>query len=211
MKRFISLCLATTIWLVASQTSKDNEIQKDYYQSYNYEQIGNYDEAIKVLVPLYNQYKNGYTLNLRLGWLFFKSKRYKDSLDYYQKASIISPNSIAPRLGIIRIYLKTQSYKKVESASQQLLKIDYYNYYANLYIVKALIAQKKYDTALFVVRKMLVLYPTSVRYLEELAKIYKATSNKNLYQIYKDILILDPNNITVSNMKKQSNVQNLNL
>ncbi len=202
MKRGLLLSIVASLWLAAAPVSQTDTIQKHYYQSYHYEQLGKYDEAIKVLAPLYKKYANGYTLNLRLGWLFFQSKKYKDSLAYYQKASIVNPYAINPRLGMIRIYLQTEAYKKAESASQELLKIDYYNYYANLYIVKALMAQKKYNVALTVVRKMLSLYPTSVPYLEVLAQIYKATGNKYFKQVCHDILVLDPNNTMVCNLKK---------
>ena len=202
MKRGLLLSVVASLWLAAAPVSQTDTIQKHYYQSYHYEQLGKYDEAIKVLAPLYKKYANGYTLNLRLGWLFFQSKKYKDSLAYYQKASIVNPYAINPRLGMIRIYLQTEAYKKAESASQELLKIDYYNYYANLYIVKALMAQKKYNVALTVVRKMLSLYPASVPYLEVLAQIYKATGNKYFKQVCHDILVLDPNNTMVCNLKK---------
>ena len=202
MKRGLLLSIVASLWLAAAPVSQTDTIQKHYYQSYHYEQLGKYDEAIKVLAPLYKKYANGYTLNLRLGWLFFQSKKYKDSLAYYQKASIINPYAINPRLGMIRIYLQTEAYKKAESASQELLKIDYYNYYANHYIVKALMAQKKYNVALTIVRKMLSLYPASVPYLEVLAQIYKATGNKYFKQVCHDILVLDPNNTMVCNLKK---------
>ena len=42
-------------------------IKDVYLKSYNYEYMGQYDEAIKVLTPLYEKYTNGYTLNLRFG------------------------------------------------------------------------------------------------------------------------------------------------
>ena len=61
------------------------DIKKAYYDSYNYEKMGDYKDAIKVLIPIYNKYPNGYTLNLRLGWLFYLSKKYQNALDHYKK------------------------------------------------------------------------------------------------------------------------------
>ena len=81
--------------------------------------------------------------------------------------------------------------------SYELLKIDYYNYYANLYVVQALIAQNKLAIATKIIRKMLALYPTDVVYLEQLAVIYKSTNDKYLQKLYEDILVLDPNNVLV--------------
>jgi len=184
----------------ASDEFKD--IKNGYFKSYDYEQMQKYNEAIKVLAPLYKKYPKGYTLNLRYGWLFYLNKNYNDSIKYYKKASLINSYALDPKLGLIRVYLDTYSYKKAESTAYELLKVDYYNYYANLYAIKALIAQKKYKIATSIIKKMLALYPTDIAYLEELAIAYKKTSNKYLEKLYEDILILDPNNVLVrTNLK----------
>jgi tetratricopeptide (TPR) repeat protein len=120
----------------------DTNIKNDYLQSYNYEKMGKYKEAIKVLTPLYNKYPKGYTLNLRFGWLFYLNKNYNDAIKYYKKALLVSPYSLDLRLGLTRIYLDTQSFEKALEKAYEILKIDYYNYYANIYAIQALIAQK---------------------------------------------------------------------
>ncbi len=183
-------------------SSDFNDIKLQYFKSYDYEQMGKYSEAIKVLTPLYNKYPNGYTLNLRFGWLFYLNKNYNDSIKYYQHATILSPYSLDPRLGLIRVYLDTSSFQKAQTVAYELLKIDYYNYYANIYAIQSLIAQKKYDIATTITNKMLALYPTDIAFLELLAVIYKATNSQYLNTLYEDILILDPNNILV-----RSNIQ----
>ena len=189
--------------LASLMSSSDFEnIKTQYFKSYDYEQMGKYNEAIKVLSPLYKKYSKGYTLNLRFGWLFYLDKKYNDAIKYYTKASLLNTYALNPKLGLIRIYLDTENYKKAETMSHELLKIDYYNHYANLYINKALIAQKKYDAALKNIRKMLIVYPTKVAFLEQLAIVYKATKSKYLKQVYEDILILDPNNVLVRSSVK---------
>ncbi|MCK5294200.1 MAG: hypothetical protein KAJ49_06065 [Arcobacteraceae bacterium] len=171
------------------------DVKSSYFKSYNYEQMGKYSEAIKVLTPLINKYPKGYTLNLRFGWLFYLNKNYNNSIKYYKKASLLIPYSLDPRLGLIRVYLDTYSFEKAQTVSYELLKIDYYNYYANIYAIQSLLAQKKYDIATEITNKMLSLYPTDISFLELLAVIYKDTNNKYLYKLYEDILILDPNNV----------------
>ena len=180
--------------LFGSDTQK---IEESYFKSYDYEKMGRYEEAIKVLVPIYKKYPKGYTLNLRLGWLFYLDKKYNDAIKYYKKASILNTYALDPRIGLIRIHLDRYDYEKAEHISYEVMKIDYYNFYANLYAIKALILQKKYDIALKITRKMLALYPTNISYLEQLAIIYKQTNSKYLKQLYDDILTLDPNNVLV--------------
>jgi len=137
----IILFLLLNISLLFS-SAEFEDIKSQYFKSYDYEQMQKYGEAIKVLSPLYKKYPKGYTLNLRFGWLFYLDKKYNDSIKYYKNASLINPYALDPRLGLIRVYLDTGSFKKAELVSYELLKIDYYNYYANLYVIKALIAQK---------------------------------------------------------------------
>ena len=199
MLRSLLVLLFVSHTLFGSQTNQD-VIQKAYMNSYNYEQMGNYKDAIKALAPVYKHYPNGYTLNLRYGWLFYLKHNYADAQKYYQKASTLKPYAISPRLGLANIYLTTASYDKVQTIATEILKTDYYNYYANLYFIKALIAQQKYTIAQQILLKMLTLYPTDVAFLEQLARIYKATSSPYFKQLCKDILILDPNNVLVRSL-----------
>jgi len=160
--------------------------------------MGKYKEAIKVLAPLYKKYPKGYTLNLRLGWLFYLDKKYSNAIKYYKKASITAPSSLEPRLALTNLKLLLEQNEEALTLAYGILKIDYYNFYGNLYAINSLIAQKKYETAKLITNKMLALYPTSVIFLEKLATIYKKTKNKHLKDIYKSIEILDPNNILVN-------------
>lgn len=199
MKKIILILLSTTLLFSAQKTKS---VDKYYFKSYDYEQMGKYKEAIKVISPLYKKYPKGYTLNLRLGWLFYLDKKYANAIKYYKRASLINMYALDPKLGMISVYLVTQKYNDAEMVAQELLKTDFYNYYANLYMVQSLIAQEKYKVATEVINKMLALYPTDVKYLEQLAIVYKITKNSYLPTLYENILILDPNNILVRSAKK---------
>ena len=200
MKYILIMILSISLHLGASEKFEDIKIQ--YFKSYDYELLGKYNEAIKVLSPLYKKYPKGYTLNLRFGWLFYKSKKYADAIIYYKKASLINGYALDPRLGLIRVYLDIHSFEDAQNVASELLKIDYYNYYANIYMIQALNAQKKYEVSLKIINKMLALYPTDISYLELLAVVYKQTKSLRLEKLYENILILDPNNVYVhSNLK----------
>ncbi len=189
MKKII-LILSAILSLFAS------DIKNAYYKSYNYEKMGDYKDAIKVLIPVYNKYPKGYTLNLRLGWLFYLSKKYQNALTHYKKASLIAPYSIEAKLGIMKTYLAAGDYNNALKIGDVILKTDYYNYYGNYYEIMALISKKQYDTALSLTNKMLSLYPASVMFLVELGKIYYVKDKKKANTIFENVLILDPNNIT---------------
>jgi len=174
-----------------------DEIQKAYLNSYNYEKIADYKDAIKVLIPIYKKYPKGYTLNLRLGYLFYMNKKYENAIKYYKQASLSLPYSFEPKLGMMRVYLTTGEYDKVIQIGYSLMKINYYDYYVNLYTLQALVYKKNYKDALTIANKMLTIYPTNITYLVNLAKIYEITNPKYAKEIYtKSILILDPNNVS---------------
>jgi len=75
-------------------TMSDTEIRDAYYKSYSYEKTQNYADAIKVITPVITAYPQGYTVNLRLGWLYYLGGNYANSKTYYQAAMKIAPASI---------------------------------------------------------------------------------------------------------------------
>jgi len=63
--------------------------------------------------------------------------------------------------------------------------------------------QKKYDLAEKVSKKMLYIYPTDINFLTELGIIeYLKGSKKEAIKIFKNILILDPENSTAKKYVK---------
>ena len=187
------LIIFFTVFLFAFS---NKEIRNIYYKSYNYEKMGDYKDAIQVLIPLYNRYPHSYTLNLRLGWLFYVNKKYNNSIKHYQKASLVLPYSLEPKLGLIKDYLAMQNYKGALKIGNLILREDYYNYYGNYYEILALKEIKDYKSALSVTNKMLTLYPISVLFLNSLGEIYYLEGKKDLAKkVFKDVLTLDPNNI----------------
>jgi len=194
-KLVISLFFTGSLFIYAGE--EHTNIQKRYEQSYRHEQIGKLDDAIKILIPLYQKYPKGYTLNLRLGWLFFLKRNYMNAIQYYKKASLIKPYAIEPKLGLVRVYLAINDYQKSQTLINEILRTDFYNYYGNLYAIEALIGEKKYNIALEITRKMLTLYPTDITFLEMLARIYKETNSSYLNEVYQDILTLDPHNTLI--------------
>jgi len=180
------------------------DIQKIYLNSYNYEKMGDYKDAIKVLVPLYQKYPNGYTINLRLGWLFYLNKKYLNSIKHYQKASMLSPYSIETKLGLMKNYLGLEDYKKALNEGNIILKSDYYNFYGNYYEAVALKNMKDYKSTLSIANKMLSLYPTSILFLNLLGEVYYLEGKKELAKkIFKNVLILDPNNLLAKSYLKK--------
>ncbi len=179
------------------------EIKKAYESSYRYEAVQNYEKAIHSLMPVYNEYPNGYTVNLRLGWLYYLWGKYRNSLEHYRKAMEVLPYSVEAKLGYMLPLMAQGKFSEVEKVAYQILQMDYYNYYANLRLAYALRMQKKYKLALEVCNKMLAVYPTDVSFLVELALAHIGLGNKDKAKlILGDVLILDPDNATAKELLK---------
>ncbi|WP_457641203.1 tetratricopeptide repeat protein [Persephonella sp.] len=172
------------------------DIKNSYYHSYQYEKSGSFEDAIKSLIPVYNKYPDGYTVNLRLGWLYYLNKKYANSIYHYEKAVKVAPYSIEAKLGYTLPLLAQSRYADVEKVCYQILNTDFYNYFGNLRLSFVLRMQKKYDLAEKVINKMLVIYPTDVNFLLELGLLRFSTGKKeDAKRVFNDILILDPENV----------------
>lgn len=180
------------------------QIKECYIKSYSYEKEGNYKKAIEVLTPVYNNYPNGYTVNLRLGWLYYLWGKYANSEFHYKKALKVVPTSVEAMLGLSLPYMAEKSWSKVESLMYRLLRVDFYNYYGNLRLSLALRKEGKYSIAASVDRKMLSLYPSDVNFLLELAlNLYNQGKKAYAYSIFRDILILAPDNKVANDYVKK--------
>jgi len=193
-----------TFFLSLSFSLSYEEIKSAYQRSYIYEKVGDYTNAIKALMPVYNAYPNGYTVNLRLGWLFYLLKKYNNSEFHYRKAIKAIPTSIEAKLGLTLPLTAEEKWKETEEVIYQILKTDYYNYYGNLRLCYVLEKEKKYPLMQAVSLKMLAIYPTSVPYLTYLAKSYFYTGKmEKAKKLFKEILILDPENVEAKEFLKR--------
>ena len=175
----------------------DAEIREAYYKSYNYEKIQNYNDAINTLMPVYNEFPNTYTVNLRLGWLYYLSTNYANAISHYDRSIKISPYSLEAKLGRLLPLLAQHRYGEVEKEAFQILNVDYYNYYGNLRLAYALRMQQKFDVAVKITQKMLAIYPIDVQFLTEFAlgKIGLGETDEAM-AVFSNILVLDPENVT---------------
>jgi tetratricopeptide (TPR) repeat protein len=194
MLRYLFILLLFTAPLFALS---DAEIKEAYYKSYNYEKIADYRDAIKSLSPVVKEYPKGYTVNLRLGWLYYLNENYADALKHYEVAMQTAPYSAEAKLGHLLPLLAQQKYEQVESEAYQILELDYNSYYGNLRLSIALRWQGKLDLAAKVDIKMLTLYPTDVNFLTELGLVRFYQGDKEAAgKIFTDVQILDPENET---------------
>jgi len=174
-----------------------DEITTCYNKSYEYEQQQLYTNAIKALKPVYVNYPNTYTVNYRLGWLYYLNRNYANALEHLNKASVIIPQSIETLQIQIYVYQAKADWETVEMLSAQWLKKDYYNISGNYWYSVSLKMQGKYSLAIKISNKMLSLQPTSSVFLQELGEnLYLSDHIEESKTVFNNLLIIYPGNST---------------
>ena len=203
----LALFLLFSLLFISFCHSKDysNKILQQYRESYKYERITNFVDAVRVLLPIYKEYPDAYLINMRLGWLSYRMNKFRDAESYYKKAEFKMPGSIELKNKIIQVCLAREEWGKSEIKCNSVLTSDYYNYFTNLYLVQAYLAQKKYVEAEKIDRKMLYIYPADVSFLTNLGLVLNYQNKKaEALSVFQYIRILDPENLIAGNFVKNS-------
>jgi tetratricopeptide (TPR) repeat protein len=82
-----------------AQSVAYNTTVKAFQDSYLNEATGDLQAALQDLKKVYD--KDGYELNLRLGWLSYSAGQFTESYSYYNRAVELKPFAIEPRFGLI--------------------------------------------------------------------------------------------------------------
>ena len=172
-------------------------IKSCYYQSYQHELQKRYKNAIADLKPVYLNYPNTYTINYRLGWLYYLNQNYANAIEHLNQATAIAPQSLETIKIMIYIYCAQDNWVEVETLSVQLLKQDYYSNVGNYWYAVALKMQGKYSLAIKIANKMLAIQPTSETFLQELGEnLFLSNYVDDSLSILDNMLILYPQNKT---------------
>jgi tetratricopeptide (TPR) repeat protein len=189
--------VAAALPLRGLRAQQQPDIAAAYHQSFEYERAQRYQDAVRALAPVYEAYPNGYTVNLRMGWLFYLNGNYNNAVAHYEVAGTAAPAALEPKLGRLLPLLAQARWSDAEALAYQVVSVDHFNYYGNLRLVIALRMQKKLDAAHQVAQKMVRVYPTDLYYLVELALLHDARGEGDeARRLFGEILILDPQNET---------------
>jgi tetratricopeptide (TPR) repeat protein len=151
-KIIVSLPLLLFAFVLKSQQSSELAFSK----SYSFEYETQYAKAISALTDLH---EDSYQVDLRLGWLYYISKDYVKSEQWYKKAIALEPTSIEARFGLVLPQSATANWNSVLTTYLDVVKLDPNNSIANYRIASIFYARKDYLNAKAYVAKVLKLYP----------------------------------------------------
>lgn len=152
--------------------------------SYVQENAGDYRAAVNTLKAVYDD--SSYELNLRLGWVSFKSGDFKESEAYYRKAISLRPYGIEARLGLVYPLSSMGNWTHVNAVYDEILAIDANNSIANYRYGLLAYGKEDYIKADRLFSKVVNLYPFDYDSLIMLAwtrfKLGKTLEAKALFQ-----------------------------
>lgn len=152
MKHVIILALVICCFSIKAQQTSESAFAK----SYSFEYETQYAKAITSLTELHVE---SYQINLRLGWLYYLSKDYIKSEQYYRKAVASEPASIEARFGLVLPLSTLGNWNNVLSVYLEITKLDANNSIANYRLASIYYTHKDYANATQYVSKVLKLYP----------------------------------------------------
>ncbi|MBK7133792.1 MAG: tetratricopeptide repeat protein [Bacteroidales bacterium] len=135
----------------------DSRIQAAFASSYKSEQGGNYVQGVSEIKSVYQA--DNYSINARLGWLYFLAKQYTESVNYYEKAIKLKPYAIEVRFGLIKALDALASWDRVKEQYEAILRIDPMNTTSLYWLGVLLYNRKDFDNAGRNFEKIVNLYP----------------------------------------------------
>ena len=116
-------------------------------KSYKLEAAGKYRAALSNLEKMAKKDVGNYFYQLRTGWLAYLSGQMSKSQKYYQKAILLAPRAIEPRIGQLLPLIALGKYKQAQSVAKAILRRDTKNYTARSRMAYALFLSGQYKQA----------------------------------------------------------------
>jgi len=159
MEHLKKIMLVAVFAMLVNGVKSQNQIaiQNAFSKSYESEQAKKYAQAINDLKPIYKA--DSYFVNIRMGWLYYMSKQYSESIKYYNTAIALKPYAIEARFGCVKPLSAIESWNNVKAHYLQILKIDPQNTVANYWLGVIYYNRKDYSNALKNFEKVVNLYP----------------------------------------------------
>ena len=140
--KHIILILAVLVNLsVFSQSDTITAFSESYTNETNQE----YQKAIDSMLGVYTA--DSYSINFRLGWLYYLNGDLNKSKTYYQNAINLNKNSIEARLGLVYPVYAMQNTNEVIQIYKDILLLDTHNSTANYRLASIYYARKNWIEA----------------------------------------------------------------
>lgn len=165
MKTITRIVIALLIAVSVANADAQITQQKSFQKSYALEKAKDYGSAITVLKEVYD--KSSYEINLRLGWLYYKTEDYNESVTYYQAAANLQPQALEAKNGLT-YPLSLLDIEKLMELYKKILEVDPMDMNANYQLGYYYYNKSNLPQAKIYFEKVIALYPSGYdQYLRE--------------------------------------------
>lgn len=168
----------------------------EYFEtSFNHETRGNYEEGLNAVLRILRIDHRNYTAMLRAGWLAYLKGDYKNSVGYYQKAVLLEPKAVEPKLGLMLPLMASKEWDAAGDVASKILKFDEKNYLANSRLAYIFFSQGRYGEAEKQYQKVISWYPADIDMKIGLGwTLLRMDNKKEAAGIFRDVLTVRKNN-----------------
>lgn len=169
----------------------DAKIITAFTNSYALETKGDFAKAVDIMKGVYDE--KSYEINLRLGWLYYSSGLFSESMTYYQKSMSLLPYSEEAKFGLVYPAAALGKWELVEATYKQILDVNPQNTTAGYKLGLIYYGRKNYDAALKLFKKVVDLYPFSYDALIMLAWTnFQLGKLREAKVLFNKVLMLSP-------------------
>lgn len=175
--------------------SSTNLFSNDLLNSYSFEYQRKYNEALALTVKLGTENPKEYFYQLRAGWLSLLNGDFTKSIEYYRKAQVLEPNSIEPKIGILKAQIALGQAKQIETSCRTILRQDPKNYFARTNLAYYLYSQGNFKESTVVYAEILQDFPTDVEMGLGLGwSKLKEGEKSSARAVFQKVLVISPEN-----------------
>lgn len=163
--------------------------QEPWAESYRFESQGDYASAILAIEPIIEGDPEHEFAVLRMAWLKYLLGDYNAAARDYERALEINDESLEARLGLTLPLLAQRRWREAAAASQEVLALAPWNYYAHIRLMVAEEGQRQWQTLARHALSVASRYPGDATVLVYLARAEARQGNLDSARaVYRQIL-----------------------
>lgn len=188
-----SSVVGIALFCLANTALAQDEPWSDSYQS---EAQGDYASAILAIAPIIERDPEHELAVLRTAWLKYLLGDYNAAIRDYDRALELNGQSLEARLGLTLPLLAQRRWREAAAASQEVLALAPWNYYAHIRLMVAEEGQRQWQTLARHARSVAARYPGDATVLVYLARAQARQGDLDASQAaYRQVLERVPGHI----------------
>lgn len=184
---YLQVILISYLLIFSFSISAKESSNKKIVESYRFEQNKNYKLAIQRMLQVSEK---KYFYNLRLGWLFYLSKQYRNSFSFYNEALKFHYKSISAALGASYAHTALGNFNDAAILLEKSYKVNSGNKIIGLRLVSIYFKLFSWKKSIKVLNVLYESFPENIAVLESLIIAHKNIKDLKKEKYFSQKLLL---------------------